>query len=253
MPKARQLVRLREQIASVFKTHRSRYGRPRIANALRQDGVAIGANRVRRLMNELGLQAKTRRKHVRTTYGCRANAASPNLVKRNFETSQPGKLWVSDLTYIRSRTGFWYLCTVLDMASRPIVGGSMSHSLSSEIAVNALEMARARQSLQRGAVFHSDRGIQYTSGAFRARLAEMGLQQSMSRKGNCWDNAPAESFFATLKREAFETPVLKNHNEARQPIFEYIEGYYHSKRAHSALNYQTPNQAARRYQEQRAA
>ena len=117
--------------------------------------------------------------------------------------------------------------------------------------MNALEMARTRQPLQRGACLSLR--VQYTSGAFRARLAEMGLQQSMSRKGNCWDNAPAESFFATLKREAFETPVLKNHNEARQPIFEYIEGYYHSKRAHSALNYQTPNQAARRYQEQRAA
>ena len=114
------------------------------------------------------------------------------------------------------------------MATRPIVGGSMSNSLASEIALNALEMARTRQPLQSEAVFHSVRGGQYTSGAFRARLANMDLKQSMSRKANGWDKAPAESFFATLKREAFETPVLKNHNEARQPIFEYIEGYYHS-------------------------
>ena len=204
-------------------------------------------------MNELGLQVKTRRKRVRTTHGCRANAASPTLVKRDFEAHNPGQLWVSDLTYSRSRTGFWYLCTVLDMATRPIVGGSMSNSLASEIALNALEMARTRQPLQSEAVFHSVRGGQYTSGAFRARLANMDLKQSMSRKANDWDKAPAESFFATLKREAFETPVLKNHNEARQPIFEYIEGYYHCKRAHSALNYQTPNQAALRYQNQRAA
>ena len=156
----RQDAQLSGQMGRVFKAHRSRYGRPRIVNELRQNGVCVGPNRVRRLMKELGLQAKTSRKRVRTTHGCQANAASPNLVKRDFEAHNPGQLWVSDLTYIRSHSGFWYLCTVLDMATRPIVGGSMSHSLASEIALDALEMARARQPLQSEAVFHSDRGCQ---------------------------------------------------------------------------------------------
>ena len=252
---ARQVAdsRLRPKIERIFASHKRRYGCPRIVHTLREQGEHVGANRVRRLMNELGLQARTRRKRVRTTHGCAANLASPNLVRRNFEVNTPGHLWVSDLTYIRTHSGFLYLCTVLDMATRKVVGWSMSDSLASSIALDALDMASGRQPLQRGAIFHSDRGVQYTSGAFRLRLAQLGIQQSMSRKGNCWDNAPAESFFATLKREAFEHPTLKNHNDARQQIFEYIEGYYHSKRAHSALNYQTPNQAAQRFGSQRAA
>ena len=245
--------RLRLKIERLFTAHKKRYGRPRIVPALRNEGECVGPHRVRRLMNELGLQAKTYRKRVRTTHGCAANQASPHLVERNFNATSPGQLWVSDLTYLRTHQGFWYLCTGLDMATRQVVGWSMSDSLASSIALDALHMACTKQPPMSNAIFHSDRGVQYTSGVFRQRLAQLGMQQSMSRKGNGWDNAPAESFFATLKREAFEQPTLNNHNEARQQIFEYIEGYYHSKRAHSALNYQTPNQAAQRFDSRRAA
>ena len=183
-----QDARLRDKIERIFAAHKRRYGRPRIVHALRDEGECIGANRVRRLMKELGLQAKTHRKRVRTTQGCAANQASPHLVQRHFNATAPGQLWVSDLTYLRTHNGFLYLCTVLDMATCQVVGWSMSDSLASSIALDALHMACSQQPPVNHAIFHSDRGVQYTSGVFRQRLAQLGMQQSMSRKGHCWDS-----------------------------------------------------------------
>ena len=177
--------RLRPKIERLFTAHKKRYGRPRIVHALRDEGEHVGPNRVRRLMNELGLQAKTYRKRVRTTHGCATNQASPNLVERNFSATAPGQLWVSDLTYVPTHSGFLYLCTVLDMATRQVVGWSMSDSLASSIALDALHMACTTHPPTNDAIFHSDRGVQYTSGVFRQQLAQLGIKQSMSRKGNC--------------------------------------------------------------------
>lgn len=244
---------LRKRVKEIFDDHQGRYGLPRIRWTLRMEGIHVGPHRLRRLMNELGIQGKTRRKRTRTTFGCTLNAASPNLLERRFEADKPGELWLSDLTYLPTDQGFLYLCILLDMATRQIVGWSMSESMHARIVVDALTMACERCPPKDGAILHSDRGVQYTSSEVRQQLEQLGMQQSMSRKGDCWDNAPAESFFATLKREGIPSSRLATRDDARAVVFQYIEGYYHSRRAHSALDYRTPNQVAACFETQQVA
>lgn len=223
------------------------YGSPRVHAVLRGHGRRIGRSRVERLMRSAGLRglaALPRR--ARTTDSRHSYPVAPNRLDRNFRALAPNQVWLADLTYIRTGEGWLYLAAVLDMHSRKIVGWSMRETLHVEIALEALNMAIERQRPAPGLIHHSDRGIQYAAEAYRQALAASGITPSMSRKGNCWDNAPMESFFHTLKTERVHHRVYATRAQARRDLFGYIEGFYNSRRLHSALGYISPADAERR-------
>jgi putative transposase len=217
-----------------------RYGSPRITRELRRRGVQVGHNRVARLMSQQGLGARRRKRFRSTTDSKHALPIAENLVNRGFQVREANRVWMSDITYIPTAEGWLYLCTVLDLHSRKIVGWSMSPRLTSELVVQALIMAVLGRRPPKGLIFHSDRGSQYCSHAFRRWTHRYGLRQSMSRKGDCWDNAPAESFFKTLKGEMYGHRAFRSRQEARAAIFEYIEVFYNRVRLHSSLGYMSP-------------
>lgn len=223
------------------------YGSPRVHAVLRGHGRRIGRSRVERLMRTAGIRglaALPRR--ARTTDSRHGYPIAPNRLDRNFRALAPNQVWLADLTYIRTGEGWLYLAAVLDMHSRKIVGWSMRETLHVEIALEALTMAIERQRPAPGLIHHSDRGIQYAAEAYRQTLAQSGITPSMSRKGNCWDNAPMESFFHTLKTERVHHRVYATRAEARRDLFAYIEGFYNPRRLHSALGYISPADAERR-------
>lgn len=233
---AELLVRMR----ALYRQYRGRYGSPRITRALRQEGFRCSRHRVARLMRQDGLRARFKRRYVRTTTSDHRKA-SPHLLDRNFTVAQPNRVWTSDITYIETRQeSFLYVATVMDLCTRKIVGLAMRDDLSQQLVIDALRQALDRQRPEAGLLLHSDRGVQYSSDAYRAILRERGFRQSMSRKGNCWDNAPMESFFKTLKIELVYPQQYQTHEEAKRSIFEYIEIFYNRQRMHSALNFQTP-------------
>ncbi len=241
--RARQDQRLRVYVRAAFgKSHR-RYGSPRVHRQLRLHGVRCGRKRIERLMREDGLVARPRRRFRRTTDSNHALPVPGNLVARRFDVQQvdgPNRVWVSDLTYIPTREGWLYLATVLDLGTRRVVGWSMRDTLEAELALDALQMALARRCPAPGLVHHSDRGVQYASTAYRELLEAHGAVASMSRKGNCWDNAVAEAFFSTLEFELVEGAKWATHAQARKAIFCYIEGWYNRERLHSSLGYLSP-------------
>jgi putative transposase len=226
--------------------HESRgvYGSPRVHAELRAAGRRHGRKRVARLMRAAGLRGCPRpRRRPRTTVADPAAAPAPNLVQRHFTVLAPDRLWLADITYVPTGEGWLYLAAVLDAFSRKVVGWAMADHLRTELVLDALTMALAARRPAAGLVHHSDRGCQYTALAFGRRLAEAGLVPSMSRTGDCWDNAVAESFFATLKRELVDRPDRApwlTRAAARQALFEYIEGFYNRRRRHSALGYRSP-------------
>ncbi len=241
--RARQDQRLRVHIRAAFRKSRRRYGSPRVHRQLRAQGVRCGRKRVERLMREDGLVARPRRRYRRTTDSSHALPVPGNLVARTFDVAQvagPNRVWVSDLTYIPTGEGWLYLATVLDLGTRRVVGWSMRATLEVELALDALQMALARRCPAPGLVHHSDRGVQYASTAYRELLEAHGAVASMSRKGNCWDNAVAEAFFSTLEFELIEGAKWTTHAEARKAIFRYIEGWYNRERLHSSLGYMSP-------------
>jgi transposase InsO family protein len=191
-------------------------------------------------MREAGLRSKTVRKFKVTTQSKHTLPVADNLLKRYFTASAPNRAWVSDITYIWTREGWLYLCVVLDLFNRQVVGWSLGQRLTAELAVDALMKAVMRRRPPKGLVFHSDRGVQYCSKAFRRLLKRYGMVQSMSRKGDCWDNAVAESFFGTLKQELVYHERYRSRSEARVSMFQYIEGWYNRRRRHSALGYLSP-------------
>lgn len=202
----------------------------------------IGKSRIHRIMKMHGIQGKKRKKFkVQTTDSAHKLPVSPDLLKRNFSPKSPNIVWVSDITYIRTGNRFMYLCIVMDLYSRKIVGWSMKDSLETEICISALRMAVNARKPETGLIFHSDRGVQYASREFREELNGNGITQSMSRKGNCWDNACAESFFSILKHE-MEFNVFLNSVEAKKYLFDFIEAFYNRKRTHSFLGYRSPDQ-----------
>ena len=202
----------------------------------------IGKDRVHKIMKNNGIHGKIRRKsRVQTTDSSHKFPVSPDLLKRNFKPEKRNEIWVSDITYIRTASRFLYLCIVMDLYSRKIVGWSMKDSLETGICISALRMAVRGRSPDKGLIFHSDRGVQYASREFRKELRTYGMLQSMSRKGNCWDNAVAESFFSILKTE-MDFNVFLNSGEARKYIFDFIEAFYNRKRTHSFLGYRSPDQ-----------
>ena len=209
---------------------------------LRNRGHRIGRNRVARLMAANGLNARRRKKFRTTTKSDHKHTASPNLVNRQFQPEAPNRVWASDLTYIATAEGWLYLCVILDLYSRRVIGWATSKSLGTTSVLKALWMAITGRGNPRTVIFHSDRGVQYASTMFRRVLRKRGFLQSMSRKGNCWDNACVESFFKSLKTELIGRTIFESREAATQAIFEYIEVFYNRIRLHSTLGYLSPVQ-----------
>jgi transposase InsO family protein len=216
------------------------YGSPRITEDLWARGVVCGENRIARIMRENGIVAKTKKKFKATTNSRHRLPVAENVVDQNFAADGPNKLWVSDITYISTMEGWLYLAVILDVFSRQVVGWSMSKRLTADFVIKSLYQAIGRRKPAGGCVFHSDQGVQYACSDFLKVLKAYGFTQSMSRKGNCYDNAVAESFFHTLKTEHVYFHRYSTRAEARQSIFEYIEMFYNRKRRHSALGYHSP-------------
>ena len=220
------------------------YGAPRVLRDLRDEGFHVAQKRVARLMRREGLEGRAPRRFVRTTDSNHTHPIAPNLLQRQFDVNgvAPNRVWVSDITYVPTHQGWLYLAVVLDLASRRVIGWAMRDSLEAELALSALRMALAARQPEPGLIHHSDRGVQYACDAYRDLLATHHIQASMSRTGDCWDNAVAESFFATLELELITRRTWRTHAEARQAIFTYIETWYNRKRRHSTLDYVSPVQ-----------
>jgi putative transposase len=237
-----ELLRLIREIAA---KHHRRYGSPRIRRELRDVyGKRVSVKKVARLMRENGLNARRRRTFIRTTDSKHTLAVCENILNREFHAEKGGRKWVSDITYLRTVNGWVYLTAVLDLYDRKVIGWALSAGMeAADTAVAALRMAVKNRTPEDGLIFHSDRGIQYCAQSFRAVLCENcpSVRQSMSRKGNCWDNACAESFFKTLKRELETLDGKHSEADVRQSVFFYIEAYYNRIRLHSALDYVAPN------------
>lgn len=231
---------LLKHIAESYAANRRLYGSPRIAEDLQSKGIECGENRVARLMRVNGIVAKTEKKFKATTNSKHNLPVAPNLLDQTFATDKPNKVWVSDITYIDTGEGWLYLSTILDLYSRRVIGWSISERITSEFVTEALYQAIRKRRPLSDCMFHSDRGIQYAAKSFKNVLKANGFIQSMSRKGNCYDNAVAESFFRTLKKEHVYNYRYKTREEAKQSIFEYIEVFYNRQRIHSSLGYRSP-------------
>lgn len=232
------------RIQAIHHTSRELYGSPRIHAQLRHEDVCCSAGRVARLMQAAGIRGRSPRRFVQTTHSGGAYEISQNLLARRFAVAGVNAV-VSDITAIPTQQGYVYLAVVLSLQSRKVLGYALSDTLHGALALEALQMALARQTILRGSLHHSDRGIHYVSHAFRELLARHGLQQSMSRKGDCYDNAVAESFFATLKTELSSPGKPASRKMAQDMIIDYIDGYYNNQRLHSSLGYQTPEEYSR--------
>src|SRR6266567_337492 len=228
------------EIRAIHAEVKARYGSPRMHAELVSRGHACGVNLVAKLMREAGIAAKTKRKFRQTTDSNHPHPVAENVLDRNFDPEEPNAAWVADVTYIPTREGWLYLAVVEDLFSRMVVGWSMDQTMTSRLVVDALEMALSRRVVGSGLVAHSDRGSQYASEHYRRRLSEERIKCSMSRRGNCWDNAPMESFFASLKKELVHDEDYATRDEARSSIFEYIEAFYNRVRRHSSLGYVAP-------------
>jgi putative transposase len=237
---------LAEKIKNVYALNRKVYGSPRITEELRAQGLCCGKNRVAKLMRHNGIKAKTVKRYKVTTKSAHTLPIAPNRVNRRFAADECNKLWVSDISYIATREGWLYLAVIIDVFSRAIVGWSMSERLHDTLTVTAFQQALFRRKPGPDLIFHSDRGSQYASNRFTLVLRGHGIVQSMSGKGNCYDNAVAESFFHTLKTELVYLESYETRAEARQSIFEYIGVFYNRARRHSALGYKSPLEYERR-------
>jgi transposase InsO family protein len=231
---------LLEKIRESHLRSRGRYGSPNIHKDLCEWGYRCSRKRVARLMRQAGLRSKTVKRFRVTTDSRHKLSVEQNLLQRNFTVSVPSKIWVSDITYLWTRQGWLYLCIILDLWDRKVVGWSIGNGLGADLVIEALRKAVIRRRPLTDLVFHSDRGIQYCSEQFRSELRRHGMLQSMSRKGDCWDNAVAESFFSTLKRELIYHETYYTRDEARLSVFQYIEGWYNRRRRHSTLGRVSP-------------
>jgi putative transposase len=240
-PRAQANAALRSRIQSIHQQSRHTYGSPRVAAQLRKDGARHGRNRVARLMKELGLCGRQQRRwRIKTTDSNHDHPIAPNRLAEAAAPTGPNQIWVGDITYIRTGEGWLYLAAILDLYSRKIVGWSMSPCIDTVLILKALGMALARQAPPKDLLFHSDRGVQYASAEYRQALTQAGLLASMSRKGNCYDNAAMESFWSTLKLELVFRRRFESRAQARSEIFDYIETFYNRQRAHSSLDYLSP-------------
>lgn len=235
--------KLMEQIRQIHKKSKYTYGSPRVTEELKINYVHVSRRRVARLMQKAGIRSITKKKFVATTDSKHNYPVAPNLLNREFRVEVPGKVWVSDITYIRTIEGWLYLTVIIDLFDRKVIGWSMSSTLkTAETIAPAWMMALMNRPLTDKLIFHSDRGIQYACSELKELIRNPQVIQSMSRKGNCWDNAVAESFFKTIKTEWIYRFVYTTKKQAVISVFEYIETWYNTQRRHSALNYLTPDE-----------
>jgi putative transposase len=240
-PRALANQTLARTIHQIHADSRQTYGSPRIVAELRKAGHAHGRNRIRRLMQAQGLCGRQQRRYrVQTTNSKHDEPIAPNRLPDVPKASAPNQLWVTDITYIHTDEGWLYLAAILDLYSRKIVGWAMSARIDSALVLSALAMARLHRQPPAALLCHSDRGVQYASADYRRALTEAGFLASMSRKGNCYDNATMESFWSTLKLELVYRRHFATHRQARTEIFDYIECFYNPKRTHSSLDYLSP-------------
>ncbi len=244
---------LTEQIRLVHRNSRSTYGSPRVHAQLQKQGMRVSRKRVERLMRRAGLKVGKRRCFKATTDSRHAMPVAQNLLNRQFapaEIAQANRVWAGDITFIATKEGWLYLAAIVDLHSRRVVGWQMADSLETPLIARALAMAVGQRRPQPGLIHHSDRGSQYASSDYQIQLAKAQMVCSMSGKGNCWDNAPVESFFSTLKRELIHRQRYQTRTEAQASIFEYIEVFYNRQRLHSALGYRSPADYERHHRQQ---
>lgn len=228
-------------LAASFHASGGSYGSRRLSAALKTQGMPVGRYRARRLMREQGLQSSWRRKFVHTTNSKHDLPVAENILERQFQPAAPNRAWTADITYIRTRQGWLYLAAVMDLFSRKVIGWAMAPNMPAELVCSALQMATTSRQPLPGLLVHSDRGSQYASAEHRMVLTQRSLVASMSRKGNCWDNAVMERFFLNLKMERVWQRDYANHLEAVQDITDYIVNFYNANRLHSTLGYRSPN------------
>jgi transposase InsO family protein len=233
---------LLDQIKEIHRKSRNRYGSPRITHELRKNGVNCSKNRVASLMRKNYIQAKAKKKFKATTNSKHNYPVAVNLLNQQFQADYPNQVWASDITYVWTSEGWLYLAAILDIWSRKIVGWAMSNRQTKELVVQALKQAIGRRSIESGIIHHSDRGSQYASNEYKKVLNKYGFKQSMSKKGDCYDNAIMETFFHTLKTELIYWEHYKTRDDARRSIFEYIEIFYNRERLHSSLEYNSPEE-----------
>jgi putative transposase len=231
--------RLLVEIRAIHAKSDETYGVPRVHPELASKGIRVGPKRVARLMKAAGIQGVSRRKRPQTTVRQPKKRPAPDLVQRDFSADGPDKLWVADITYVSTWAGFLYLAVVIDVWSRRVIGWKMANHLRTELVLDALEMA-IQQRRPVDVIHHSDQGSQYTSIAFGNRCRDTGIRPSMGSVGDCFDNALCESFFASLECELLDRYTFRSHQEARQAVFRYIEGWYNTQRRHSAIGYESP-------------
>lgn len=232
---------LMTHIQTCYQASRGRYGSPRIHQELRAQGMRVGRHRVAHLMRFQGLRSVSRRRAWKRSGIASSEVMAANTLRRAFTATRPNEKWVSDITYVPTRQGWLYVAVLMDLYSRRIIGWAMEEQMTTTLTLKALEMALQQRPVSVGLLHHSDRGSQYGAMAYQQRLAARGIRCSMSRPGNCWDNAVVESFFATLKTELLSAePVYRTRQEARTAIFEYVEGFYNRTRRHSTLGYLSP-------------
>ena len=246
----RQNRRLLTQIKCHHRASQKIYGSPRIHRDLVESGEMVGVNRVARLMREANIQSKVARKFVVTTDSKHSLPAAPDRLKRQFHTNEPNQAWVSDTTFIPTRMGWLYLAVILDLYSRQVIGWAMGNHNNSDLVSDALTMAIWRRGRIKDVIVHSDRGATYASGTYQTLLKRHQLICSMSRKGECLDNAVAESFFSSLKTELVDHEDYHSKQAAKQSLFEYIEVFYNRRRRHSYLDYISPVEFERQYASQ---
>lgn len=255
-PPSQRAIADRELTAEIRKIHQhseQRYGSPRIHEELGANDTHVGRKRVARLMKEDGIFVQTKRRFVKTTDSKHDFPIAPNLLKRDFTAVAPNAVWVGDITYLNTREGWLYLAVLIDLYSRRVVGWAMSERIDTALAMSALNMALVQRRPARGLTHHTDRGSQYASHEYRRALHDIGAVCSMSRKGDCWDNAVAESFFASLRKELTNRVVFLGRDDARSAVFQYIEAFYNRVRRHSTINYESPIDFERRLSAPRAA
>jgi putative transposase len=235
-------VELQAQVTQAYEEGRRVYGSPRVLAALRKKGIPASKRRVERTMRALGLRGCKSRRFRVTTKANPNHAVATNVLDRDFTADRPNQRWVTDISYVWTDEGWCYLAAILDLFSRAVVGWALETTLTTQLPLRALDMAVRRRAPNSSLLHHSDRGCQYTSEEYRSVLAELGIEVSMSRKGNCWDNAVAESFFSTIKTELVYERRWVSRNELRLAVFEYIEVFYNRQRLHSTLGYKSPLQ-----------
>jgi len=242
-PRTKENQALNVAIAKHWKASYRSYGAPRIHQALLRQGWRVSRPRVARLMRKAGIASHIRPKWIATTNSEHSQPIAPNLLNRNFIPEELSKVWVSDITFLPGEDGWLYLTTIIDLCDRQVIGWALSKTMEArDTTIAAFKQAVANRKPKAGMIFHSDRGKQYAAKAFRNLLNEYHMEQSMSRKGNCWDNAPAESFFKSLKYEAQMPSRFASYNQARRVLFDYIECWYNRNRLHSTLGYRPPKE-----------